>query len=237
MMCMIDQLSNYTNYQITLHGTKIELEAVLQWIRNVNTNFSCFEYEAHATIDEKGNLDMKIYSMSSRMRDAQMAENLLWIVAHFPEEKIVVDLANFHGAKDISQTCYTQDSLFYFMHPCMAEMVHHELGNKMYSLAFAPRAKTWNTVIYNDLSIMGLLEVAISEKWGDAPYAFLDFEPLRYKDGFRNKTFDAAMRGKKQGKWQFIFDGIYYIRDEKIYHWYVDPEQAYLESIQEKNNK
>jgi len=49
-----------------------------------------------------------------RSRDMQMAENIDWIIKNFPEEKFIVWTANLHGAKDVSQTRYPVDSLFYF---------------------------------------------------------------------------------------------------------------------------
>ena len=80
----------------------------------------------------------------------------------------------------------------------------------MYSLAFT----TLNYIDHEDVPA-GLLEKAIAKETNNAPYAFIDFEPLRFADGFRDKEFEAAMIKKKSGKWLYIFDGIYYIRDQE----------------------
>jgi hypothetical protein len=192
-MRIIDKISNTAHYLITKHESSDDLKAILQWIRNKNTQVAWEEDpESH---------------LSLRNRDMQMAENILWIVQNFPDEKLIVSCANFHGAKDISQTTYLPDSLFYFRFQSMGETLYDRLGDKMYSLALTyPEKEEAET---------GELEKQIALATGNASFAFVDFEPLRFAEGFRDQEFDAAMIIKKRGKWLHIFDGIYYIRDEE----------------------
>ncbi len=191
-MRIIDKISNTTHHLIAKHGSSNDLKAILQWIRNKNTQVAWEE-------DPKSDLNL-------RNRDMQMAENILWITRNFPDEKLIVWCANFHGAKDISQTTYLPDSLFYFRFQSMGETLYDRLGDKMYSLALTyPEKEEAET---------GELEKQIALATGNSPYAYIDFEPLRFAEGFRDQEFNAAMVLKKRGKWLHIFDGIYYIRDE-----------------------
>jgi hypothetical protein len=128
LMRMIDSISNYTQYLMFSKGTTVELEVIMQWVRNLNTAFSYVEYA--------GFINGAGANLTNRNRDTQMAENIDWIVKKFPEERFIVWCANFHGAKDISQTQYLADSLLYFNFQAMGETVHATSGDKMYSLAF-----------------------------------------------------------------------------------------------------
>jgi len=144
--------------------------------------------------------------LTGRNRDSQMAENINWIMENYPDEKLIVWCANLHAAKDISQTRYPTDSLLYFNFQSTGEALYTRHGNKMYCLAFTSLGKEEEN---------GALEKAIVDITNNAPYAFVDFESLRFADGYRDKAFESNVIGKKQGKWLYIFDGIYYIRDER----------------------
>ena len=204
---MINIISNYTLYIIDKEGKSIDLEAILQWVRIVNTNFSCNKiYETNIDISN----NPTITTLPFRNRDSQMAENVIWLTDHFPKDRFTVWLANYHGVKDISQTIYPADSLMYSIHQCAAEGVYNKLRNKLYSLAFTSLNYKGKVVD------PGAFELAIAKKTGDSPYAFVDFESLRFVDGFRDKEFEAAMIKKKKGRWLYMFDGVYYIRDQNV---------------------
>ena len=200
LMRMIDSISNYTQYLIHLNGSNNDLKIVLQWIRNLNTTFSGIE----VGIEQ---VNEPIFRLHNRNRDIQMAENLDWIIENFPDEKIVVWCANFHSSLDISQTRYPADSLYYFTFQSTGEFLAAKHREKMYSMAFSSLTK-WDE---ND---RGMLEKEIDNTIGTAPFAFIDFERLRFADGYRDKEFESNIILKKQGKWLYIFDGLYYIRDQ-----------------------
>jgi hypothetical protein len=209
MMRMIDSIVNYVHYLMHKKGKTNELSALLQWVRNVNANYS-FAGLFENNVDMYNNLHETVFPF--RNRDSQIAENILWITEYFPKEKFIVWTANYHGVKDISQTLYPRDSLMYFIHQCAGEGVYNKLGNKLYSLAIT----SLNYINCKDREA-GILEASIAKQTNNAPYAFIDFESLRFVDGFRDKEFDAAMINKKRGKWLYIFDGIYYIRDQEVF--------------------
>lgn len=202
LMRMIDSISNYTQYIISEKGKNNDLLAVLQWIRNLNSGFSRVGKFVGTIPDAEMNLHVK-------SRDYQMAENVNWFAEHFPDQKMIVWSANFHHAKDISQTTYPSDSLFYFIHQTAGESVYNKLKEKLYSLAFI-------SLNYGNEE-KGILEQEIDKITHSAPFAFVDFESLRFVSGFRDKEFDCAVIRKKKGKWLYIFDGLYYIKNQEIY--------------------
>jgi len=203
LMRMIDTISNYTQYIMFSKGTTMDLKVIMQWIRNLNTSFS--HIESLDTREAMIGNEAK-WVLEARNRDIQMAENIDWIVKNVPEEKIIVWCANFHGAKDISQSRYPTDSLLYFAYQTLGEFVTAAHGDKVYSLAFTSLRNQ------ND---RGKLEMEIANTTDNAPFAFVDFVPLRFSDGYRDKAFENNVIMKKQGKWLYMFDGLYYIRDQK----------------------
>ncbi|MDR2808957.1 MAG: erythromycin esterase family protein [Tannerellaceae bacterium] len=213
LMKNIDLISNYTHYLIHKKGKTMDLEAVLQWIRNINTLFSFI-----IPVENGVNIyrEAEKIALPYRNRDYQMAENVLWLMERFPNEKAILWAANYHGAKDISQTLYPDYPELYFIHQCAGEGLYHRLGDKLYSLAFTSLNPTFNDNPQYYQS--GLFEAAIAAQTHDAPFAFVDFEHLRFADEFRDQSFEASMIGtrKKPGRWLYIFDGIYYVRDQRV---------------------
>jgi hypothetical protein len=201
LMRIIASISNYVRYVICKKGETLDLKVVLQWIRNVRSGFPIVEI--------RDTVVNRLLSLSHRLRDGQMAENIEWITENFPKEKLIVWCANFHGMKDVSQTIYPNDSLAYLRHQTMGETLYNTFGNRLYTLA-----------IYRDISRniserhqnAGKLELEISKRLtSDMAGVFIDFESLRFADGYRDKEFECAAIMKKQGRWTHIYDGIYYI--------------------------
>lgn len=203
MMRIIDQISNQTQYLIFRKGKIIDLQAILQWIRNMNTYFSYNKFYTDGITETQ--------SLIFRNRDLQMTENIIWITENFPKEKFSVWCANFHGAKDISQTQYPADSLLYFVFQSMGEGVADKLENKVYSLAIT----SLNDDSGKKEKEKGILEQNIALSTNNAPFAYIDFEPLRFAKGFLDKEFNCNVIMKKNGKWLYIYDGLYYVRDQQ----------------------
>ena len=201
LMRMIDSLSNFTQYVMFSKGANMELKVIMQWIRNLNTAFSYHKFTGIRNEDH--------VALAYRNRDIQMAENIDWILKNFPNEKFIVWTANLHGSKDISQTRYPTDSLLYFNYQSMGEFINYAHENKMYSLAFT----SYNCMPEKEI---GNLEKEIANTIKNAPYAFINFESLRFAENYRDKEFESSIMLKKQGKWLHIFDGLYYIRDQIV---------------------
>jgi hypothetical protein len=212
LMRFINTISNYTQYIMSSKGNSMDLKVIMQWIRNVKMNFSNVE---HLNTVENMLSDENIFisklaetAIHNKTRDSQMAENTNWIIKNFPDEKLIVWTANFHAAKDITQTTYPTDSLLYFNMQCTGEFLAAEHGNKMFSLAFS-------SLNHPKDRESGELEKEIANASNNAPFAFVNFETLRFADGYRDSEFDSSVIKKKRGKWLHIFDGLYYIRDQQ----------------------
>ncbi|MCD8044441.1 MAG: hypothetical protein LUH10_15455 [Tannerellaceae bacterium] len=220
LMDMINEVNNYVLYLISKKGSTQDLKVILQWIRNLNTAFSLVEYNGITNVAE--------LALPFRNRDSQMAENIIWITENYPKEKLIICCANFHAAKDISQTTHPADSLLYLTMQCMGEGVYNQLKDKAYMLAFTS---------LNRMSNSGKFEACIAESIDDQPFGFVDFEPLRFQAGFRNQTFESSNMMKKEGKWLYIFDGMYYIRDQEEMQYVLDyiKSQENLKHLVEEN--
>jgi erythromycin esterase len=205
LMSMINELSNQTQYAIYRNENATDLKALIQWFRILNAAYSYIDRD----ISSNKEVD---YVYLNRTRDSQMAENILWITENFPSKKCTVWCANYHGAKDISQIQFCTDTLLYSSYsvPTMGKGVYNKLGHRLYSLAITSLdPKYWEK---------GILEQEMANAIENKPFAYIDYEPLRFADGYRNKEFDCAVipMKKENGKWLYVFDGLYYIRDQKI---------------------
>lgn len=212
--CMenVNKTASYTRYLISQLGEENDLLALLQWIRNVNSSFarnSLIPWDKHI-------------NATNYMRDFQMGENVKWWLDHYKAGKYILWAANYHGAKDISQTSisdkiirersgspYTpSDPLTYHKAPTMGEHILYYLKDRVYSLAMAAlpvdslRAKT--------IEYKNTLELELFKKSDEKLYSFTNLEPLRYHPAFRGKHFYSVLMYKKYGNWMDIFDGAYY---------------------------
>ena len=93
----------------------------------------------------------------------------------------------------------------YFQTKFMGEYLAEYLREDLYSLAF--------TSYYGDPNTCGVLEQELYQK--NMQYGFIDFKSLRFKEDFFDKSFNSNIIRKKDGKWMYIWDGVYFIRDQK----------------------
>lgn len=224
-MNTLNQIRNETDRLIRHIGKNRELSAVRQWLRNMDRNYAL----THSFSTEVNTIS----AYFNQTRDRMMAENVMWYVEHFPDEKFVVWCANFHGNKDISQTIYRPDNNCYYLFNLMGEQLYNRLGNELYSMALTslnqryPDYYTQEMINYIQAENGGKmaadyppgeLERTIGTVTNDAPFAFVDFERLRDKEGYRDVLFEMSAIYKKHGQWLNMYDGLYYIRDMEAFH-------------------
>jgi len=214
-MTMVDDISNRVDYLILKNGPDPDLKAIKQWLRAVNRSF--FEISAMPFAYYETDMRSIVLSLSNDQRDASMADNVLWHLEHFPKEKIIIWCANFHAAKDISQTRYHDNSLDYYYQQLMGEHLYNKLGNEIYSLAFTSSNNSGE-----EHHTLGGLEKEISEVIGENEFAFINFRPLRFEPGYRDCRLETEFMRKKYGRWLNIYDGVYYIEHRRTN--YVKPE-------------
>ncbi len=199
---ILNTIRNRVDYLIDIYGNTTDLSAMKQWLINMDRNF--FDFSSRLKYRVFSGL---LGSMRIQIRDKAMAENVLWYRKNFPEEKLIIWCANMHAEKDGSQAIYDNSTGYYFN--LLGENLFHALGNEVYSIAVTSLNRT-------DGLQSGKLEQQIARFTDDAPYAFIDFESLRWLDGYRNTVFEfpaLPTLSLIQGHWLNIFDGIYYIRD------------------------
>lgn len=151
-------------------------------------------------------LDLKTVHIANNYRDRQMADNLIWYLDRHPDKKVIVWCANFHGARDISEIDYPQDSLLYYRTQLMGEHLADKYGDELYSVAF-----TTSEPISKD-TLIGTLEKELAASKCD--FGFIDFTALRYHPDYFGKKFNSSIIRKKNGRFHVAWDGVYYIRKE-----------------------
>jgi uncharacterized iron-regulated protein len=209
LMDMTNKISNYTGYIISRKGITMDLKALSHWVQNVKNTYPYNKYNK-VLEGVKTVADRTSATYIERNRDEMMAKNVIWYIVNEPKEKFTVWCANYHASKDLSQVVIPYDSLLYFHTQTMGEFLANSLvSNKVYSLAI-----TSKNVYKGDED--GKLELAIINGTKNAPFAFIDFVSLRFADGYWDKTFNASIKLKRDGKYLYSYDGLYYLRDQEL---------------------
>ncbi len=148
------------------------------------------------------------------LRDRRMAENLFWAMDNFyPEEKVIIWTANFHGAKNLYQAIYAVGDDFYQRMITTGQHIADKYGEEnVYSIAFTSsereiESETEDFVIFPETTWEG----RFAKKY-EKGYAFIDLIPIRESE-FGQKQFESTVFGRPiLGKWYNIFDGYFFIR-------------------------
>ena len=155
------------------------------------------------------------------IRDRQMAENVTWYLNHFPERKIIIWTANFHGAKQINQINYGKepDPDLYNKYVLCGEHLEKAFPGQLYSLAFTSGGgnegyfyATDSTAIVPDSTSM---EFQLRQRCME--YGFCD---LSQRKDWTDMAFNSIILGYdcKPGKWAQVFDGIFYLKENHKAH-------------------
>lgn len=81
----------------------------------------------------------------------------------------------------------------YYHYRLLGENLCDHLGDEVYSIAFT----SLNQSIENYCP-PGKLETEISNLTDNSPYAFIDFETLRFQSGYRDTSFETSVIRKKK---------------------------------------
>jgi erythromycin esterase len=151
---------------------------------------------------------------SVNQRDRQMADNLLWLVQQkFKNEKIIVWAANYHIAKNDNQVV-KQKYYDHEEHETMGEILAPLLGDKMVNIGFTSSSGQYTDVTYKNTkrdikvspnSLEGLLDNT------QYHYGFINFKKHQL-DNIEPFTMSPFAHFELQGKWNHVFDGVFYIR-------------------------
>lgn len=163
------------------------------------------------------------YSIS--IRDNQMAKNLIYFKDRNPNAKIIVWLANFHGAKNLREVTYANGNPeMYSKFIVFGEYLKNKYYNKVYSIA-TTSSRGFSKMPYNIESIKETEIIAQKESLEfeldkrEIAFGFIDFNEI-YKNNSEKstETFNSIMLGhtNQSGKWLRVFDGLLYIRENEI---------------------
>lgn len=161
-------------------------------------------------ISDGNSMDYNKLREWTNLRDRQMGMGILTYLETHPERKVIVWCASFHGARDISQAIHPDYPLLYMQTKTMGEYLADALGDRLCSMAF--------TSYYAEPERCGELEKELCERGVD--WGFVDFERLRFKDEFLNKMFNCNAIQRKDGRWMNVWDGLYFIREQKEDEYY-----------------
>ena len=155
------------------------------------------------------------------IRDRQMAENVTWYLNHFPERKVIIWTANFHGAKQISQINYGKepDPELYNKYVLLGEHLEKAFPGQVYSLAFTSGGGSEGFFYANDSTAIvpdsTSMEFQLNQRGME--YGFCD---LSQRKDWADMVFNSIILGYdcKPGKWAMVFDGIFYLKENHKAH-------------------
>lgn len=188
---------------------------LLQTIENTITATKIARFASPSTTDEKLNEFV-------RLRDAQMAKNLIWYKMRNPQAKIIGWMANFHAAKELKGVDFADGDISrYSKFTVFGEYISKKYSELVFSLAFTSSRGT-SKMPYN---MEGIEEIKINapenslEKKLDLKntnFGYIDFNELkRRKPRLKESRFNSIMLGytNQTGNWLDVFDGLLYIRE------------------------
>lgn len=190
-----------------------------QMIENLITHVKInFNPKTFANEDE----DLAYYV---KTRDYQMARNLIYFKERNPKAKIIVWLANFHGATNLREVTYADgDPNMYSKFTVFGEHIKNKYSDKVYSIAITS-SKGFSKMPYNIESIKETEIIAPKESLEfeldkrKIAFGFIDFNEIYKNNSEKNEEiFNSIMLGhtNQSGKWLRVFDGLLYIRENEM---------------------
>ncbi len=155
------------------------------------------------------------------IRDRQMAENVIWYLNRFPERKVIIWTANFHGAKQISQINYGKepDPDLYNKYVLCGEHLNKAFPGQVYSLAFTSGGGSEGYFYTNDSTaiVPDSTSMEFQLRQLGMEYSFCD---LSQKKDWSDQVFNSTLLGYdcKPGQWAKAFDGIFYMKENHKAH-------------------
>ena len=155
------------------------------------------------------------------IRDRQMAENVEWYLNRFPNRKVIIWAANFHGAKKIDQIEYGKEPEpdLYKKFVLLGEHLEKAFPGQVYSLAFTSGGGSEGFFYANDSTAIvpdsTSMEFQLSQRGME--YGFCD---LSQRKELADMVFNSTILGYdcKLGKWAKVFDGIFYMKENHKVH-------------------
>ena len=155
------------------------------------------------------------------IRDRQMAENVEWYLNRYPDRKVIIWTANFHGAKQISQIKYGKepDPDLYNKYVLCGEHLEKAFPGQVYSLAFTSGGGSKGYFYTNDSTaiVPDSTSMEFQLRQLGMEYGFCD---LSRKKDWADMVFNSIILGYdcKPGQWAKAFNGIFYMKENHKAH-------------------
>lgn len=167
-----------------------------------------------------GFTDWDAVNAGINIRDRQMAENVEWYLNRFPDRKVIIWTANFHGAKKIDQIMYGKEPEpdLYKKFVLLGEHLENAFPGQVYSLAFTSGDGSTGFFYANDSTAImpdsTSMEFRLNQRGME--YGFCD---LSQKKDWADIGFNSIVFGDcKSGKWARAFDGIFFMKENHKAH-------------------
>jgi len=150
-------------------------------------------------------------TLSSNIRDEQMAKNLRWLAdVYYPDKKIVCWAATSHLAHNLKKVTTGSGNDFYQKWKNMGQYIHEWYGDKVYTIGFAAYdgQKGSFKPTYTLEPPMDNSFEDIFHRYGE-PLLFVD---LRCKNPFKKPRYCSPMSYTRtmKGPWPEVIDGLFY---------------------------
>ena len=158
------------------------------------------------------------------IRDRQMAENVEWYLNRFPDRKIIIWTANFHGAKKIDQIEYGKEPEpdLYKKFVLLGEHLENAFPGQVYSLAFTSGGGSTGFFYANDSTDIVPDSTSMEFQLSQRGMEFGICDMTQMKD-CADMVFNSIVFGDcKPGKWAQAFDGIFYMKENHKAHFVQD---------------
>jgi erythromycin esterase len=167
-----------------------------------------------------GFTDWDAVNAGINIRDRQMAENVEWYLNRFPDRKVIIWTANFHGAKKIDQIMYGKEPEpdLYKKFVLLGEHLENAFPGQVYSLAFTSGDGSTGFFYANDSTAImpdsTSMEFRLNQRGME--YGFCD---LSQKKDWADMVFNSIVFGDcKPGKWARALDGVFFINENHKAH-------------------
>ena len=167
-----------------------------------------------------GFTDWDAVNAGINIRDRQMAENVEWYLNRFPDRKVIIWTANFHGAKKIDQIMYGKEPEpdLYKKFVLLGEHLENAFPGQVYSLAFTSGDGSTGFFYANDSTAIMPDSISMEFRLNQRgmEYGFCD---LSQKKDWADMVFNSIVFGDcKPGKWARALDGVFFINENHKAH-------------------
>ncbi|GAB5497245.1 MAG: hypothetical protein Phyf2KO_23250 [Phycisphaerales bacterium] len=165
-----------------------------------------------------GNL-MAVDTELLNQRDRRMGDNIVFLANKvYPDRKLIVWAATFHGIYDLASIHYGRDPDMYDVMYAAGMTAHRELGDDLYHIAFVAEGGEVRNVFGSGRGKIpprpaNSYEHALGDL--DHPYLFLDLRGLPEDHWLREKTVMAPLGNEPMtAVWPDQFDAVFSIERE-----------------------